>query len=169
MCKILPVRLVSPFFFHCDDPFAVPVSHLLCSPLYAVEKFRKFATDRNVHITLVVHPRKEQEASNLSISSIYGSAKATQEADTVVIIQDTGTRKFLDVRKNRFNGDLGTSPLFFDRTSGRYQEEPMVNVKAPSKMPPLTNGKMTPRASSMSADTVIDRVRAYNVYTKTSG
>lgn len=82
----------------------------------------------------MVHPRKEQETSRLSISSIYGSAKATQEADTVVIIQDDGNRKFLDVRKNRFNGDLGSSPLHFDRKSGRYQEEPVINVNTLPKL-----------------------------------
>ncbi len=36
----------------------------------AVAKFRKFATARNVHITLVVHPRKEDEGAKLGISSI---------------------------------------------------------------------------------------------------
>lgn len=53
----------------------------------AVEKFRKFATEQNVHVTLVVHPRKEDEGHRLTTSSIYGSAKATQEADLVVILQ----------------------------------------------------------------------------------
>lgn len=95
----------------------------------AIEKFRKFATEKNVHVTLVVHPRKEQEQSRLNISSVYGSAKATQEADTVIIIQHDGDRKFLDVKKNRFNGDLGHSALHFDRTSGRYTEEPLINGK----------------------------------------
>ena len=31
----------------------------------AIEKFRKFATQQNVHLTLVVHPRKEDEAVSL--------------------------------------------------------------------------------------------------------
>jgi twinkle protein len=106
----------------------------------AVEKFRKFATDRNVHITLVMHPRKQQDNSRLDISSVYGSAKATQEADLVLILQDEGSRKFLDVRKNRFNGDLGTSPLFFDRKSGRYFEEPIINVK-PDPSPTANSGR----------------------------
>lgn len=53
----------------------------------ALEKFRKFATEHNVHVTLVVHPRKEDEGHRLTTSSIYGSAKATQEADLVVILQ----------------------------------------------------------------------------------
>lgn len=116
----------------------------------AVEKFRKFATDRNVHVTLVVHPRKEQEHSALSISSIYGSAKATQEADTVLILQSNGQKKFMEVKKNRFNGALGTTPLHFDRKSCRYSETPLVA--------PLANTKTTgddgsapvaPKASSI--------------------
>lgn len=90
----------------------------------AIEKFRKFATERNVHVTLVVHPRKEDEGTKLSISSIYGSAKSTQEADTVVILQHEGNRKYLEVKKNRFDGTLGLSPLFFQRKSGRYGEVP---------------------------------------------
>jgi len=96
----------------------------------AIEKFRKFATDRNVHITLVVHPRKEDEASKLSISSIYGSAKATQEADTVMILQSDNAagrhRKYLDIKKNRFDGTLGYCPLHFDRMSGRYDDTPKI-------------------------------------------
>jgi twinkle protein len=93
----------------------------------AIEKFRKFATDRNVHITVVVHPRKEQEHSYLSMSSIYGSAKATQEADLVMILQNDGKHKYLEVKKNRFNGSLGHIPLFYDTKSGRYSEEPQID------------------------------------------
>jgi twinkle protein len=52
----------------------------------AIEKFRKFATEKNVHVTLVMHPKKEAEDSRLNISSFYGSAKATQEADTILIL-----------------------------------------------------------------------------------
>lgn len=93
----------------------------------AIEKFRKFATDRNVHITLVVHPRKQQESVKLSIDSIYGSAKATQEADTVMILQvEPGGKKYVEVKKNRFNGDLGYVNLHFDRHSGRYADKPIL-------------------------------------------
>jgi len=88
----------------------------------AIEKFRQFATDRNVHISLVVHPRKEDESVRLGISSIYGSAKATQEADTVLILQNQNGQKFLDIRKNRFNGELGPVQIFFDKNSCRYAE-----------------------------------------------
>ena len=44
----------------------------------AIEKFRKFTTSKNIHLTLVIHPRKEQEGSVLSAQSVFGSAKATQ-------------------------------------------------------------------------------------------
>jgi twinkle protein len=70
----------------------------------AIEKFRKFATEHNVHVSLVVHPRKEDESSKLSMSSFYGSAKATQEADTVIILQNDGRRKDIEVKENRFDG-----------------------------------------------------------------
>lgn len=41
----------------------------------------------NCHVTMVIHPRKER-TEELTTSSIFGSAKATQEADNVLIIQD---------------------------------------------------------------------------------
>ena len=91
----------------------------------AIEKFRQFATERNVHITLVVHPRKEAENERLSMASIYGSAKASQEADTVLILQTDGQKKWIEIKKNRFNGELGKCNLFFDRQSCRYQNEPL--------------------------------------------
>lgn len=101
----------------------------------AVEKFRKFATDYNVHVTLVVHPRKEDEGAKLGMSSFFGSAKSTQEADTVLILQSDGKRKFLDVKKNRFDGTLGHVPLYFDRKSGRYSENPEVNAPPRTSIP----------------------------------
>lgn len=55
----------------------------------ALDLFRQFATSKNVHITLVVHPRKEAENTPLGISSVFGTAKATQEADNVIIVQST--------------------------------------------------------------------------------
>ncbi len=88
----------------------------------AIEKFRKFATQQNIHLTLVVHPRKEDESAKLNISSFYGSAKATQEADTVLILQHDGRQKYVEVKKNRYDGTLGYSPLFFESKSGRYVE-----------------------------------------------
>ncbi|KAL7483359.1 hypothetical protein ACHAW6_009034 [Cyclotella cf. meneghiniana] len=117
----------------------------------AVEKFRKFATEYNVHVTLVVHPRKEDEGAKLGISSFYGSAKATQEADTVLILQSDGNRKYLDVKKNRFDGTIGHVPLHFQRKSGRYSETPEFvsppATKVPAGISAVNGMNTTPRAS----------------------
>ena len=69
-------------------------------------------------MTIVVHPRKEDEGVRLGLSSIFGSAKATQEADAVIILQNDGIVKYLDVRKNRFDGDLGVVPLNVSNSFG---------------------------------------------------
>lgn len=90
-----------------------------------VAAFRTFATRRNCHVTLVIHPRKERDTEDLTTSSIFGGAKASQEADNVLIIQDkrlTSVRgkKFLQIAKNRYSGDLGIMPLDFDKQSLSY-------------------------------------------------
>lgn len=53
-----------------------------------IANFRTFATRKNCHVTLVIHPRKEKDSDELTTSSIFGGAKAAQEADNVLIIQD---------------------------------------------------------------------------------
>ena len=155
----------------------------------ALDRFRAFATRHDVHVTLVVHPRKEPEDEALSLTSVFGSAKATQEADTVIILQrESGRaqalqalqlqqqmaqlqgggggggrgynnsgggggynrsqssygsngnggpsayaaalaaaeaippRKYLDVRKNRYDGSLGKVQLAFDPGSKCFYE-----------------------------------------------
>ncbi|XP_055912932.1 mitochondrial DNA helicase [Eupeodes corollae] len=90
-----------------------------------ISAFRSYATRKNVHVTLVMHPRKERDSDELTTSSIFGSAKATQEADNVLIIQDrrltsVGGKKFLQVAKNRYTGDLGIMPLEFDKDGLSY-------------------------------------------------
>jgi twinkle protein len=52
-----------------------------------IHHLRNFATERSVNIILVIHPRKELESAPLGLASIFGSAKATQEADMVLILQ----------------------------------------------------------------------------------
>lgn len=66
-----------------------------------IAAFRQFATRKNCHVTLVIHPRKERD-EDLTVSSIFGGAKASQEADNILIIQDKRLlaakgRKFLQV------------------------------------------------------------------------
>jgi twinkle protein len=83
----------------------------------AIAEIRKFATEQDVHVTLVVHPRKDS-GEELDINSIFGSAKITQEADNVVIIQKANGKadsRSLDIKKNRFDGTLGSVPYKFNR------------------------------------------------------
>lgn len=131
----------------------------------AIEKFRNFATEKNVHVTLVVHPRKEDEGAKLGISSIYGSAKATQEADLVLIVQSDGRRKFVEVKKNRYDGTLGYCPLFFERSSGRYLEQPPTGAQEtnsrqgggaqPIQPRPVIKAK-NPQSAASNADENVD-------------
>jgi hypothetical protein len=78
----------------------------------------------------VIHPRKELDGVRLGLSSVFGGAKATQEADNVIIVQlgalnedgvEVGERT-LDVRKNRFDGDLGRVPFRYDQRLRRIHE-----------------------------------------------
>uniref|UniRef100_A0A1B6IJ43 DNA 5'-3' helicase n=1 Tax=Homalodisca liturata TaxID=320908 RepID=A0A1B6IJ43_9HEMI len=90
--------------------------------------FRNFATTANCHVTLVIHPRKEKDAEMLSMNSVFGGAKATQEADNVLIIQqktmqNLKIRKFLQIAKNRYSGDLGIMPLDFDKESLSFSKK----------------------------------------------
>ncbi|XP_065317717.1 uncharacterized protein LOC135926008 isoform X4 [Gordionus sp. m RMFG-2023] len=85
-----------------------------------IAAFRKFATSFNVHITLIIHPRKEI-SEELTNQSIFGGIKATQEADNVLILQEKSSmshmpkKKYIQITKNRFDGDLGMIPIEFNR------------------------------------------------------
>lgn len=81
----------------------------------ALDHFRAFATSRKVHLTIVIHPKKVNEYSLLTLDSIVGSAKATQEVDNVICIQRLQDgRKTMDVKKNRYEGTLGRVDIAFD-------------------------------------------------------
>ncbi|KAK2866468.1 hypothetical protein Q7C36_002524 [Tachysurus vachellii] len=84
--------------------------------------FRKFATNSSCHVTLIIHPRKEEDDKELQTASIFGTAKASQEADNVLILQEKKLvtcpgRRSLQVAKNRFDGDVGIFPLEFNKSS----------------------------------------------------
>jgi twinkle protein len=91
----------------------------------AIAEIRNFATQQDVHITLVVHPRKDNGSNEeLDIHSIFGSAKVTQEADNVVILQKTKSNdRSLDIKKNRFDGTLGTVPYIFDKSTSKVRQD----------------------------------------------
>ncbi|XP_026670715.1 twinkle protein, mitochondrial [Ceratina calcarata] len=103
-----------------------------------ISKFRNFATTYNCHVTVIIHPRKERIEEELTTSSIFGSAKASQEADNVLIIQDKRLssvkgKKYLQVAKNRFSGDLGIMVLDFDKSSLSYSPRLKAKDKASEK------------------------------------
>lgn len=62
----------------------------------------------------------------LGLSSVFGSVKSTQEADNVVILQRRAsqlnrslptqgrTEQSIEIRKNRYSGNLGSIPYKFD-------------------------------------------------------
>lgn len=89
-----------------------------------ISKIRKFATQKNHHITLVIHPRKVGQGSGeeMDTSDLGGTAKAEQEADTIIILQSGGEKKYLDVKKNRFDGDLGKVYFEYQKATNRIVE-----------------------------------------------
>lgn len=88
-----------------------------------VSKLRDFASSHKIHISLVIHPKKvDEEHEDLSIGSIFGTAKATQEADNVLIMQNRYKYRYIDVRKNRFDGDTGRAALGYNKETKRFFE-----------------------------------------------
>lgn len=89
----------------------------------AISAFRKFCSEKMVNIILVIHPRKDDDRMALQISSIFGTAKATQEADFVMILQKVDDHQmFLDIKKNRFDGQLGKFDVNFNSMSKLFYE-----------------------------------------------
>ncbi|KAK0137716.1 Twinkle protein, mitochondrial [Merluccius polli] len=102
---------------------------------HIIGAFRKFATNSSCHVTLVIHPRKEEDDRELQTASIFGSAKASQEADNVLILQEKklvscSGRRSLQVTKNRFDGDVGIFPW----TSSRLRSPSPPPVKGKHKL-----------------------------------
>ena len=95
-----------------------------------IDRFRKFATEKQVNVILVIHPRKEEETTRLSLASVFGTGKATQEADMVMILQRLNGGTAIEVKKNRYDGELGSVPLEFSRATQSYFE---VNSDAVTK------------------------------------
>uniref|UniRef100_A0A6I8NFV7 Twinkle mtDNA helicase n=1 Tax=Ornithorhynchus anatinus TaxID=9258 RepID=A0A6I8NFV7_ORNAN len=106
--------------------------------------FRRFATDSGCHVTLVIHPREEDDDRELQAASLSGSSRAIQEADNVLILQDrklvTGPgKRYLQVAKNRFDGAVGTFPLEFCKTSLTFS--PLAKAKGKARLKKMKDGK----------------------------
>lgn len=87
-------------------------------------KLRKLATDLNVHIAVIIHPKKVEDDNNLNVGSIFGTAKISQEADSIMILQKNNMPNYriLQVKKNRFDGEVGEVSLLFNPENKRYFE-----------------------------------------------
>ncbi|KAM7540842.1 hypothetical protein Aperf_G00000019934 [Anoplocephala perfoliata] len=83
-----------------------------------VERLRTFATDSGAHLTVVVHPRKEEDDHLLSIASLYGGGKISQEADNILLMQEeintAVPKKYIQVVKNRYDGTVGKMDLHYN-------------------------------------------------------
>lgn len=101
-------------------------------------KLRKLATDLNVHICVIIHPKKVEDDNNLNVGSIFGTAKISQEADSIMILQKNNMPNYriLQVKKNRFDGEVGEVSLLFNPENKRYFE---ITSEEKQKML-LTNG-----------------------------
>ncbi len=87
-------------------------------------RLRQLATERNVHICVIIHPKKVEDDNNLTVGSIFGTAKISQEADSIMILQKTSLPNYrvLQVKKNRFDGEVGEVSLLFNPDNKRYFE-----------------------------------------------
>ncbi|KAJ7325138.1 hypothetical protein JRQ81_018158 [Phrynocephalus forsythii] len=120
---------------------------------FIVGAFRKFATDSSCHVTLVIHPRKEDDEKELQTASIFGSAKASQEADNVLILQDkklvTGPgKRYLQISKNRFDGDVGIFSLEFNKNSLMFSTPVKGTAAKLKKVKDSDNGVAPKKASA---------------------
>ena len=70
-------------------------------------------------------------------SSVFGTAKATQEADNLIILQRGKKHRFLDIKKNRFDGELGIVPYRYDKASGRVRPARAARSRPASPQNPL--------------------------------
>merc|ERR1712071_195699 len=98
-----------------------------------VVELRKFASENNVHVSLVCHPRKVNGDYPIHIDSLYGGVRLTQEADNVFILQKYKQggvfQNYLEVVKNRYLGQLGTMKLKFDKKHRCYNmQQPDANA-----------------------------------------
>lgn len=82
------------------------------------------ASEKDVHIFLIIHPKKVEDDTNLNVASIFGTAKSTQEADSVLILQksELPNIRTIMVKKNRYDGEVGNQHMAFYPETKRYFE-----------------------------------------------
>ena len=85
-----------------------------------MSKLRQISINYNVHVAIVIHPKKVQDNEDLGLHSIYGTSKSTQEADNVWIIQNRPGFKLFEIKKNRYDGDLGKVAMGYDKNNKNF-------------------------------------------------
>lgn len=123
----------------------VDSSSMFAEQVNAIHQLRLFTTQHNVHVILVIHPRKGIPGEQLVVESVGGTSKSTQEADNIIFLQPAmkASRKAksrkggpapdedesredqfrkLEVMKNRDSGDLGAVCYQYSRASARIGE-----------------------------------------------
>ena len=78
------------------------------------------ATNLNVHIIIVIHPRKTDDSEDIQLHSVYGTSKSTQEADNVWILQKRDNYRIFEIKKNRFDGDVGKVALGYNKKNKNF-------------------------------------------------
>ena len=66
---------------------------------HIVGAFRKFATNSCCHVTLIIHPRKEEDDRELQTASIFGSAKVREGPAYLSRITLTADRQTAGIKK----------------------------------------------------------------------
>jgi twinkle protein len=89
----------------------------------------------------VIHPRKVDDNQLLDTASVFGTAKATQECDSLLILQASKGNKFIEVKKNRFAGELGRVNIVYDQETHRYTEMAAPPEPEPQPPPVVQKGK----------------------------
>ena len=87
-----------------------------------MSQLRSIATTFNVHIAVVIHPRKTEDSEDIGIHSIYGTSKATHQADNIWVIQNRDGFQIFDIKKNRYDGDVGRVAMGFNKESKCFFE-----------------------------------------------
>lgn len=87
-----------------------------------IDSFKQFSSSHNIHITLEMQPIEKCNDSEMNLNSIFQSAESIQYVDNVIILQNIKGKKILDIKKNKFDGELGSSKIFFDEDSQKYRQ-----------------------------------------------
>ena len=110
---------------------------MLSNDAYAVQsafvkELKALATEKNITIMLIAHPRKTEAGKPLCNNDVSGSADITNLADTVLsysrINNDEKYQSVISVTKNRLNGRLATGDYaikveFSEKTKRIYSDD----------------------------------------------